>query len=188
MSFITLVFLALAMSTDAFAAAVGKGATLKAPRFINALKMGVIFGVIEGITPIIGWLIGSAGASYIEAWDHWLAFALLVALGGHLIYESLGSDEQEQGLQQANKGLLKIIITAVGTSIDALTVGIGLAFLDVNILLAALMIGVATFTMVTIGSLLGQRIGQLIGKKAEALGGLVLIVIGCWILYSHLTA
>ena len=188
MSFITLVFLALAMSTDAFAAAVGKGATLKAPRFINALKMGLIFGVIEGITPIIGWLIGSAGASYIEAWDHWLAFGFLVALGAHLIYESFDNDEQTLEVKEANKGLLKIVITAIGTSIDALTVGIGLAFLDVNIALAALMIGIATFTMVTIGSLLGQRIGQLIGKKAEALGGVVLIVIGCWILYSHLAA
>ncbi|GLX14814.1 hypothetical protein Pstr01_30530 [Pseudomonas straminea] len=85
MSFLSLVLLAFAMSTDAFAAAVGKGASLHKPRFLDALRTGLIFGVIEAITPVIGWFIGQAAASFAEEWDHWIAFTLLLLLGVHMI-------------------------------------------------------------------------------------------------------
>lgn len=188
MNILTLSLLSLAMSTDAFAASIGKGASLKNPRLINALKLGLIFGCIEAIAPLIGWFIGSAGSAYVAAWDHWIAFVLLVALGVHMLIESAKESDAQPQPETKKRTLLATLLTAVGTSIDAMTVGISLAFLNVNIYLAAAMIGLATTIMVTIGSLLGHVIGAMVGKKAEAFGGIALIIIGIWILYSHLSA
>lgn len=190
MSIINLILIAFAMSTDAFAAAIGKGSRLRAPRLLNALKLGLLFGVIEGITPVIGWAIGSAGEDYIEQIDHWVAFGLLLALGVHMIYASLNGDDDEEteAEAQVNTSIVATALTAVGTSIDAMAVGVSFAFLDVNIALAAVLIGLATFTMVTIGALLGERLGHLVGERAEAIGGVVLIAVGSFILYSHLSA
>lgn len=189
MSFATLLLLAFAMSTDAFAASLCKGTNLKAPRLINALKIGLIFGITEAIAPVIGWLLGSAGEAFIEQWDHWIAFGLLSALGLHMIKASFEPDDDDTEPEPAGakKTLAATMLTAVGTSIDALAIGVSFAFLKVNILLAAAMIGAATTLMVTIGVLLGHRLGVMVGKKAEALGGSILILVGSWILYSHLT-
>jgi len=188
-SLINLILIAFAMSTDAFAAAIGKGSRLSAPRLFNALKLGLLFGVIEGVTPVIGWAIGSAGQSYIEQIDHWVAFGLLFMLGAHMIYASLnGDDDESEDTGPVKSSVLGTALTAVGTSIDAMAVGVSFAFLDVNIAVAALLIGLATFIMVTIGALLGQRLGHLVGERAEAIGGVVLITVGSFILYSHLSA
>ncbi len=187
MSIFALMLLALAMSTDAFAASISKGAYLRHPRLLSAIKMGLIFGIIEGTTPLIGWLIGNAGAHYIEEFDHWVAFILLLLLGTHMIVESVKEDDDTQSEAAQKSSIAKVILTAIGTSLDALTVGVSLAFVAVNIYLAALMIGLATALMVTMGSLLGHRLATVIGKRAETLGGVVLVVIGSWILYSHLS-
>jgi putative Mn2+ efflux pump MntP len=190
LNIVTLSVLSLAMSTDAFAASITKGSTLKSPRVLSAIKLGLIFGCIEAIAPVIGWLIGSAGAEYVEAYDHWIAFVLLVGLGVHMLLESRKEDHDEDDtLTATNKrSLMATLLTAVGTSIDAMTVGISLAFMKVNIYLAAAMIGLATTIMVTIGSLLGNVISGWVGKKAEAIGGIALVLIGCGILYSHTMA
>nr|WP_070888106.1 manganese efflux pump MntP [Pseudomonas argentinensis] len=185
MSFLSLVFLAFAMSTDAFAAAVGKGASLHNPRFLDALRTGLIFGVIEAITPAVGWFIGQAAAGYVEQWDHWIAFTLLLLLGGHMIHAGLQPEADEAGEKPTAHSFWLLAATAFATSIDALAVGVGLAFVDVNIWPAALAIGLATMTMVTIGVMLGRLIGTAIGRKAEILGGLVLIGVGAAILYDH---
>ncbi|NCP64893.1 MAG: manganese efflux pump MntP family protein [Paraglaciecola sp.] len=188
MSVFALILIALAMSSDAFAASISKGAQLKSPRILNALKMGLIFGVIEGITPIIGWALGSAGSSYVQEIDHWIAFILLVSLGLHMLHVSFQPGETEISVSPASKkrALAATILTALGTSIDAMTVGVTFAFLDVNIVVAAALIGLATAIMVTIGALLGTSLGVLVGKKAEAVGGIIVIIIGSWTLYSHL--
>jgi putative Mn2+ efflux pump MntP len=192
MSIFALVLIAFAMSSDAFAASISKGVQLKSPRFINALKMGLIFGVIEGITPIIGWVIGSVGSAYVQEIDHWIAFTLLFLLGLHMVYVSFKEDEEnEEGapnLVSKKRALAATILTALGTSIDAMTVGVTFAFLEVNIFIAALLIGLATTLMVTIGALLGTSLGAIVGKRAEAFGGIILMLIGSWILYSHLSA
>ena len=185
MSFLSLVLLAFAMSTDAFAAAVGKGASLHKPRFLDALRTGLIFGVIEAITPVIGWFIGQAAASFAQEWDHWIAFTLLLLLGVHMIYAGLRPEADEQEEKPKSHSFWLLAATAFATSIDALAVGVGLAFVDVNIWGAALAIGLATMTMVTIGVMLGRLIGTAIGQKAEILGGLVLIGVGAAILYEH---
>ncbi|MCF7500166.1 manganese efflux pump MntP family protein [Pseudoalteromonas sp. L1] len=187
MNIITLSVLSLAMSTDAFAASITKGSTLKNPRILSAIKLGLLFGCIEAIAPIVGWLIGSAGAHYVEAFDHWIAFVLLVGLGVHMLLESRkeDGDDEEEFAPNTKRSFIATLLTAVGTSIDAMTVGISLAFMKVNIYLAAAMIGLATTIMVTIGALLGNVMSGWVGKKAEAIGGIALILIGCGILYSH---
>lgn len=184
---ISLVFLALAMSTDAFAAALGKGAALHKPRLMEALRTGLIFGVIEAITPVIGWSIGQVATRFVESWDHWIAFVLLLVLGLHMIYNGLKQDDEEQE-KPGQHSFLILAVTAFATSIDALAVGVGLAFVDVNILVAAAAIGLATTVMVTIGVMLGRALGTVVGKRAEIVGGLVLMVVGATILYEHLSA
>ncbi len=189
MNLTSTVLLALAMSTDAFAAAVGKGTALEKPQWREALRTGVIFGVIEAITPLIGWGLGLAAAQYVKDWDHWIAFVLLGALGLRMVWASLGqNDEDEPTTKPSRHGFWLLAITGLATSIDAMVVGVGLAFLDVNIIPVAMAIGLATMVMVTLGVMLGRVLGALAGKRAELLGGLVLIGIGSMILYEHLNA
>lgn len=187
---ISLFVLGLAMSTDAFAAAVGKGAAMHRPRFVEALGAGFIFGTIEGLTPVIGWLLGLAAAQYIIAWDHWIAFTLLGLLGMHMIHAGLKRDSVGGAAEVIKRkhGFWSLAATGFATSIDAMVVGVGLAFLDVNIGVVALVIGLTTMVMVTLGIMLGRILGSLAGKRAEIIGGIMLIAIGAGILYEHVSA
>lgn len=185
MNIISTVLLALAMSTDAFAAAIGKGAALQKPTLSEALRTGLIFGVIESITPLMGWVIGSVATKYVAAWDHWIAFTLLVVLGLHMIYEGFQSPDLTED-KPSQHSFIILAITAFATSIDAMVVGVSLAFINVNIFTTAIAIGLATFIMVTLGVMLGRVLGVLVGKRAEILGGVILIAIGSFILYEHL--
>jgi putative Mn2+ efflux pump MntP len=187
MNILSTALLALAMSTDAFAAAVSKGAALHKPRFREAIRTGLIFGSIEAITPLIGWAAGKAASPYVAAWDHWIAFVLLLALGGKMIHEGLGQATPSES-QPSQHSTWLLAITAVATSIDAMAVGVSLAFLNENILSIAASIGLATLVMVTLGVMLGRVLGLIAGKRAEIVGGLLLIGIGSAILYQHLTA
>jgi putative Mn2+ efflux pump MntP len=177
----------LAMSTDAFAVAIGKGAALHRPHLKEALRTGLIFGVIEGITPLIGWALGQVAAPYVEAWDHWIAFTLLGILGLRMIHASLTADDEEEEKPTSHSFWL-LAITGFATSIDAMVVGASLAFINANIFTTAGAIGLSTFVMVTLGVMLGRGLGHLVGKRAELVGGLVLIAIGGFILYEHLGA
>lgn len=190
MNFVSILLIGLAMSTDAFAAAIGKGAAMRRPRWTQALRAGLVFGVVEAITPVIGWLIGSAAARYVEAWDHWIAFVLLLGLGVHMIVAGLKPDDGDDAAPRAaeNGSLLALAIAGLATSIDAMAVGVGLAFADVNIALVAVVIGLCTFTLVTVGIMLGRALGVVIGKRAEIAGGVILIAVGSAILYEHLSA
>lgn len=187
MNLFAIVFLGFAMATDAFAAAIGKGAAMSRPRLTEALRVGLIFGVVEAITPLIGWLIGSAASSYVAAWDHWIAFVLLLGLGLHMIYESLQPDDAEADAAPNHGSLITLALAGLATSIDAMAVGVGLAFIQVNILLVSAIIGLCTFGMVTLGVMLGRVLGAVIGKRAEMVGGVILIVVGSIILYEHLS-
>lgn len=190
MNAVSVFLLGLAMSTDAFAAALGKGAAMPKPRWPEALRIGLIFGGIEAITPLIGWLLGSAASRHIQAWDHWIAFGMLGALGLHMIHKAAtdhGGIEQETSGGQKS-GLLTVALTGLATSIDAMAVGASLAFIDVNILIVAGVIGLCTFAMVTLGIMAGHALSGLIGKRAEMVGGTILILVGATILYEHLNA
>jgi manganese efflux pump family protein len=177
-------FLAFAMSTDAFAAAIGKGATLHRPNLREALRTGLIFGVIEALTPLVGWFLGRAAAQYVSAWDHWIAFGLLSILGARMVFNGLSSRVEET--KPASHSFWLLALTGFATSIDAMAVGAGLAFVEVNIYSTAMAIGLATMGMVTIGVMLGRVVGRVTGKRAEIAGGVVLIGIGSTILFDHL--
>jgi putative Mn2+ efflux pump MntP len=180
--------IAFAMSTDAFAAAIAKGAALQRPSWREALRTGAIFGVIEAITPLVGWLIGSAAAKYASAWDHWIAFALLGGLGVRMIWVGLRPEEGAVDERPERHSFWVLALTGLATSIDALAVGVGLAFVDVAIGWVAAAIGLATFLMVAAGVMLGRVLGAIAGKRAEVLGGLLLVGIGTAILIEHLGA
>lgn len=178
-------FLAFAMSTDSFAAAIGKGATLHRPHWREALRTGLIFGVIEALTPLIAWFLGKAAAQYVSAWDHWIAFTLLFILGARMVLNGFRTPEAEEA-KPATHSFWLLALTGFATSIDAMAVGAGLAFVDVNIYSTAAAIGLATMLMVTIGVMLGRVIGHVAGRRAELAGGVVLIGIGSIILAEHL--
>lgn len=178
-------FLAFAMSTDAFAAAIGKGATLNRPHWREALRTGLIFGVIEALTPLVGWFLGKAAAQYVSAWDHWIAFTLLFVLGARMIMNGFAAQDVEEKKPAAHSFWL-LALTGFATSIDAMAVGVGLAFIDANIVTTAGAIGLSTFIMVTLGVMVGRGLGKLVGKRAEVVGGIVLIAIGALILYEHI--
>lgn len=176
--------LSLSMSTDAFAAAVGRGASHR-PDWRSAIKAGAVFGVIEAITPLIGWALGLFAAGFVEEVDHWIAFGLLAVVGGKMIWEAAKPAGDEEATP-TRSGPWALIATAVGTSIDAAAVGVGLAFLGANIWVIALSIGLTTFVLTTIGMLIGRSIGARFGKMAELVGGLALIALGTTILLEHL--
>jgi len=176
--------LSLSMSTDAFAAAVGRGASHR-PSLGSALRAGLVFGVIEAVTPLVGWTLGLVAAGLVEKIDHWIAFALLAAVGGKMIWESFQRVDEEEHAPRRT-GVMALVATAIGTSIDAAAVGVGLAFLGVNIWIIAASIGLTTFALTTIGMMIGKAVGVRFGKRAELLGGLALIGIGSTILAEHL--
>lgn len=183
MSIISNTIIAFSMSADAFAASVGKGVALKKPKLSYAMRIGLIFGGVETLTPIIGWLLGIMASSFISSVDHWVAFAILSVIGCKMIYEGFHNEEAER--KESHK-LSILVLTAIGTSIDAMAVGATLALLNANIWIMAAMIGAATFIMATIGIMTGHYIGTKAGKIAEIIGGLCLITIGTKILIEHL--
>ncbi|MBB5368353.1 MULTISPECIES: manganese efflux pump MntP [unclassified Janthinobacterium] len=185
MNFAATAALSLAMSTDAFAAAVGKGAALHKPRWSEALRTGLIFGVIEAITPVIGWALGRVAAPYVEAWDHWIAFGLLAIIGLLMIRNALATPDADEAPAQKHSFWV-LAVTGFATSIDAMVVGAGLALLGANIIVTAAAIGFSTFVMVTLGVMLGRVLGTVAGRRAELVGGAILIIIGCVILYEHI--
>ena len=176
------------MSTDAFAAALGKGAGMLKPRLADALRVGLIFGVVEAITPVIGWLLGSAASNYVEAWDHWIAFFLLGSLGAHMLWKAWKSEGAEPAGVPGATDILALAVAGLATSIDAMAVGVGLAFVDTPIWIIAAVIGGCTFVMVTRGVMLGRVLGSWVGSWAEALGGVILISVGTGILFQHLNS
>lgn len=189
MNLLTTILLALGMSVDAFAAALARGAGSLHYTWRQTVKTALIFGIVETITPLIGWLVGSITQKFIAEYDHWLAFGLLLALGLKMIWGALHDDDDEAAAADKNRTdttLLLTVITAIATSIDSMVVGVGLAFLDANIWLTALAIGTSTTIMAAVGLRLGRLLGQKIGSRAEMAGGVVLIGIGTFILLEHL--
>lgn len=187
MSPISIASLAVGMSVDALIASLGRGASMGRPSFAEAARTGVVFGVVETITPLIGWAAGVVASQYMQAVDHWIAFGLLGAVGGRMFVHAFKrSAEAVAAKPDRSVGLL--FATAVGTSLDAMAVGVSLAFLQANIVVIALSIGLATALMSTGGMLLGRMIGARFGRYAEMAGGLLLVGLGASILFEHLSA
>lgn len=190
MSFTALLLIGLAMSADAFAAAVGKGVAIRTPSFKQALKIGLVFASVEVITPLIGWVVGRTALPYISAWDHWLAFLLLLGLGVNMVRQAcFCRDEKECGEDEKAASNyrfdISLLLLAFATSLDALAMGVSLSFLSVSIVEAAIVIGSCTLLMATTGVLLGKLLGRCGGRFVEILGGLLLIGIGIHTVMTH---
>lgn len=174
------------MSADAFAASVGRGATLDRPRLSEALRTGAVFGTIEAITPVIGWAAGIAASGFVQAIDHWAEFVLLGVVGLHIIYGALRATKKSK--EEVGRSRAVLVATAIGTSIDAMAVGVSLAFLRVNIIVIAVVVGCATVVLSSGGTLVGRFVGERFGRIAEAVAGVGLFLIGSQILIEHLTS
>lgn len=184
MSPLAIIVIAFGMSVDAFAAALAKGAALHRPHIKEAIRTGLIFGTVEAITPVIGWAAGLAAASFIQEVDHWIALLFLGGIGGKMVFESFCRSDQAE--RPKRHSLATLAVTAIGTSIDAMAVGVTLAFLDANIWVVAGAIGLATFTMTATGVMIGRLAGTKLGKRAELMGGIALIVLGLHIFVQHM--
>lgn len=185
MGIIELFILAVGLSMDAFAVSVCKGLAMKkAPAKAMAL-CGAWFGGFQALMPLIGFFLGTLFIDAISAIDHWIAFALLALIGVNMLREALGKDEGEQ--TDADLSVRTMFVMAVATSIDALAVGISLAMAGVgNIYLAVLLIGATTFVLSAVGVKVGSVFGSKYEKKAEIVGGVILILLGVKILLEHL--
>src|ERR1700730_6824824 len=187
MSPISITVLAVGHSMDALLASIARGAGFRGPRVGEAMRTGFVFGLVETITPLVGWIAGIAASRYVAAVDHWITFGLLGFVGGRMVLHAFRRSPEKPALEH-NGSLLILLATALGTSIDAMAVGVSLAFLDVNILVIALAIGAATFVMSTGGMLAGRLIGMRFGRWAEIIGGVALFGLGLSILLDHLTS
>lgn len=183
MSIFAVIMVAIGLSMDACAVSFAKGMGLKKNIGKYALLFGVFFGLFQGLMPLCGWWIGTYFESMITAIDHWIAFFLLSFIGINMIRESREEKSEESASSISFK---TVIILSIATSIDAFAVGISFAFLQVDIVSAALSIGLITFVISFIAVYLGNKIGGVLGKYAEVLGGVILIFIGLKILIEHL--
>lgn len=184
MSIIELFLTAIALSMDAFAVSVTTGITLKRPRPWHALKTGLFFGGFQALMPLIGFIAGRSVASYIQAFDHWIAFGLLTLIGGKMLWDIWHGEDEGEAADPTRT--LTLLVMAIATSIDALAVGISFALLAVNIYQAIIIIGCTTCALSIAGVWLGNRLGELFKKRATLAGGVILIAIGVKILIEHL--
>ena len=184
MSFLDIFLIGVALSMDAFAVSVCKGLSVKKAGVKHVLTVGVYFGGFQALMPMLGFLLGYKFESFITNIDHWIAFVLLAIIGGNMIREALGKDEGDK--ENDDFSFRAMLPLAVATSIDALAVGISFAFLGVDIVTAALLIGATTFVLSGAGIFVGNIFGSKYKSKAELAGGIVLILIGAKILLEHL--
>ena len=176
--------IAVSLALDAFAVSVSSGIAIPGFGWKQAVKMGLWFGTFQFAMPLAGWLLGSSVSGYIEAVDHWVAFGLLALIGGRMAWGAVrgGGDEEEAPADLSAK---RLCLLAIATSIDALAVGVSMAFMRVDVLFSAIIIGIVAFVLSLVGGLAGRRLGSLFQQRAELVGGLVLIGIGIKILVEH---
>lgn len=184
MDIISIILIAFGLSFDTFAVSVSTGIKITRLKFNQALKIALTLGFFQALMPLIGWFLGVQIESYISNYDHWIAFGLLAILGIKMIYESFSKEENCSTGNPLNPAVL--IGMAIATSIDALVVGVSFAFMNMNIYLSVVIIGIITFLVSMVGMLFGKKVGGRLGKRMEIVGGLILIVIGLKTLFSHL--
>lgn len=184
MSILSIFMLGVGLSMDAFAVSIAKGMTMKKHEVLKyACILALFFGFFQGMMPLIGWWVGSYFQELIASVDHWIAFGLLGIIGLNMIREAMKGEEESSS---SSLTLSTITILAIATSIDALAVGISFAFLQVNIMMAVIIIGITTFVLSFIAVYIGNRLGGVLEKYAGFLGGIILIGIGTKILIEHL--
>ncbi len=187
---IALLLLALALAMDAFAAALSQGAAARpSPTVWAALRVGLAFGVAQAVMPLLGWSLGIAFAATIRTVDHWIAFVLLALIGGRMMHAGIVADEDNTSEATPRSTQVytgwALMAAAVATSIDAAAAGVTIPLLGQPIAVSCIVIGVVTCVLSVAGVLLGGVCGKLLGRRAEILGGLVLIGLGTKILIEH---
>ncbi len=189
MGFVDIFLLALGLSMDAFAAAVCKGFAMPRLRTEQVVIIGAFFGGFQMIMPLIGFFLGAQFESFVAPLDHWLAVTLLTFVGGRMLIEALRNNGRSCEEQQKafTLDIREMTMLAIATSIDALAVGITLAFLGVDIISASAQIGLVTFMLSVLGVVAGHQFGSRCEKPASIIGGVVLIIIGVKILCEHLS-
>lgn len=185
MGFLELFLIGIGLSMDAFAVAICKGLGMERINKRDTLLLALFFGGFQALMPLTGYLLGSRFASYIERWDHWIAFVLLAFIGGNMIRESR-EQEEEEAKHCGSIRYRELFTLAVATSIDALAVGVSFAFLGVRIAPAVTLIGCTTFVLTLVGVWVGNLFGSRYKSRAELTGGIILILIGVKILLEHL--
>lgn len=188
MSFIELFLIGVGLSMDAFAVAICQGLSMTRIKWGHALTVGLYFGGFQALMPFIGWMLGSQFADRIQQYDHWIAFILLVLIGGNMIREALSGDEEDAAQAETDLRLdhKKLFLMAIATSIDALAIGVTFAFLETAILPAIGIIGCTTFCISVAGVAVGCWFGARYKKRAEITGGAILVLLGVRILLEHL--
>ena len=183
--FLSILLIALGLSADCFAVALSGAIANSNHSFTRLLRVSVSFGLFQALMPVLGWLAGRNIVELIADYDHWVAFALLAVVSGRMFHEAAQPEKSEDKKTDITRGLV-LITLSVATSIDALAVGLSFAFLKVNIVLASITIGIVAFAVTTVGFVVGKKASEVIGKRAEIIGGIILLVIAFRILLSHI--
>lgn len=182
MGIITILMIAVGLAMDSLAVSISGGIVMQPFCIRQSMRLALTMGIFQGGMILFGWLLGVSFSCYITAFDHWIAFILLGFLGGKMIYESF--EEEETTISSFSTKTL--ITLGIATSIDALAVGVSMAFLKTSVYLPALIVGFVTFSLSLLGVITGYRCGKIKGLNVELLGGIILIVIGIKILIEHL--
>jgi putative Mn2+ efflux pump MntP len=183
MELLTIMCVAVALALDALAVSIVSGAAYKQLKIKHALRIALFFGLFQAFMPLVGALAGLSVKGHIANYDHWIAFALLNAVGGKMIYESLKIRPEKQSFDPSR--IFVLLTLSLATSIDALAVGVTLSLLVASLTIAVVIIGIVTFVLSFLGVIIGKKIGHFFESKIEALGGLVLIALGLKILLQH---
>jgi putative Mn2+ efflux pump MntP len=188
-TFRAILLLALGLAMDATAVAAARGLAAPRLRLRHVALVASLFGGFQALMPVIGWLVGRRVGPLVERWDHWIIFALLGGIGGKMLWEARETPDESVPRSDGDVFDLRVLLLlAVATSIDALGVGVMLPMLHAPLLLSVVTIGVTTALLSALGLYAGRRFGSALGRKLDAAGGLVLIGLGCKILYEHLHA
>jgi putative Mn2+ efflux pump MntP len=185
MDYLTITLTAIGLAMDCFAVSMSCGIVMKDFNRRDALTLGLFFGGFQAMMAFLGWLGGTGFAGHIESIDHWIAFALLLIIGAKMIHEGLEKDEECANLDIRN--LRVLLVLSMATSIDALAIGISYAFLEVEIVVPVILIGLVSLIFAIAGSTLGKNMGERFGKRMEIIGGIILIMLGLKILIEHIT-
>jgi putative Mn2+ efflux pump MntP len=183
---VVLIGIALGLAMDAFAVAIGVSIALGGASRRQTFRLAWHFGLFQAMMPVVGWAAGSSIRPMIESWDHWLAFGLLAVVGGRMILEAARGGTTDEEATDPTRGW-SLVVLSVATSIDALAVGLSFAALGLRVWFPALVIGLTAGAMTVLGTLGGRQLGMRFGHRMSAAGGIVLILIGCWILVEHMT-
>ena len=186
MNFLMVIGLALALAMDALAVSLATGLSLRPVTAGQTFRLAFHFGLFQFLMPIAGWAAGETFVKFVAGYDHWLAFGLLLAVGGHMIVGSFLPEKPAGARRRDPTRGLPLVVLSVATSLDALAVGLSFAALRTPILYPALVIGLVAFGLTAAGMRLGPLLGKAIGRRAELVGGLILIFIGVKILLDHL--